>query len=529
MQDLWKTCLLHVLIVIFPLATVSRAAPSTLGREVSMSTRLADGEEFKLSLPELIAYGRKLFTAQWTVQEGAGRPLSKGTGASLVNPAAPLVFPRNFNRLSGPDANSCAGCHNAPFGIPGGSGDIITSAFVLGQRFDFIDFDSTVSSPMSQSHDETGRMVPLHSMANLRATTGMYGSGYLEMLARQMTADLHAIRDSTPLGKTRALVSKGVAFGSIKRIIDERWDIANITGLGAASIASFGYDPPSLLVMPFHQSGAAVSLRQFTNNALNHHHGLQSSERFGTDTDPDGDGFTNELSRAEVTALTLYQATMPVPGRVIPHRRMIEAEVLLGERKFEQVGCDRCHVLKLPLRGAQYSEPNPYNPLGNLQPDAVSALMFDLNSGELPQPRLQAEDGVTWVPAYTDLKLHDITSGPQDPNREALDMQHQPGMKGFFVGNRYFITRPLWGMANQPPYFHHGKFTTIREAIQAHAGEAQPVMDAYEALSPAEKSSLIEFLKTLQVLPPGTRTLVIDDTGQPRQWPPHWARHNPVR
>ena len=49
------------------------------------------------------------------VQEGQGRPLAKGvsTPTPLSDLSAPLVFPRNFNRFSGPDANSCTGCHNA--------------------------------------------------------------------------------------------------------------------------------------------------------------------------------------------------------------------------------------------------------------------------------------------------------------------------------------------------------------------------------------------------------------------------------
>jgi CxxC motif-containing protein (DUF1111 family) len=117
------------------------------------------------------------------------------------------------------------------------------------------------------------------------------------------------------------------------------------------------------------------------------------------------------------------------------------------------------------------------------------------------------------VPAYTDLKLHDITSGPDDPNRESLDMHQPAGSAAFFAGNSRFLTKKLWGAANEPPYFHHGKFTTMRQAIEAHAGEAQETTDAWLALS----------VKTLQVLPPGTQALVVDDKGHPRQWPPAWA------
>lgn len=64
-------------------------------------------------------------------------------------------------------------------------------------------------------------------------------------------------------------------------------------------------DPPNLIIRPFHQAGAVVSIREFTNDAYNHHHGIQSAERFGSDADPDGDGFTNELSRADVTAAAI--------------------------------------------------------------------------------------------------------------------------------------------------------------------------------------------------------------------------------
>src|SRR5207249_10607141 len=85
-----------------------------VGRVVSVPRHLQDGEEYQVSIPQLIRYGRKLFTAMWTSQEGGGRPLTKGTGAPLANQSAALVFPRNFNRISGPDTNSCSGCHNKP-------------------------------------------------------------------------------------------------------------------------------------------------------------------------------------------------------------------------------------------------------------------------------------------------------------------------------------------------------------------------------------------------------------------------------
>src|SRR5712664_1459073 len=110
---------------------------------------MRDGEEFRTPIPQLIEYGRKLFMANWTIQEGAGRPSSTGTGSPLSDSTQPLVFPRAFNRISGPDANSCAGCHNQPYA--GGGGDIVTNVFVLGQRFDFVAFDDSSRVPTKGS------------------------------------------------------------------------------------------------------------------------------------------------------------------------------------------------------------------------------------------------------------------------------------------------------------------------------------------------------------------------------------------
>ncbi|MCS6862129.1 MAG: hypothetical protein NZT92_17635, partial [Abditibacteriales bacterium] len=98
------------------------------------------------------------------------------------------------------------------------------------------------------------------------------------------------------------------------------------------------------------------------------------------------------------------------------------------------------------------------------------------------------------------------------------------GSAGFFAGNRKFITRKLWGVANEPPFFHHGRFTTLREAVLAHSGEALASRQAFQNLSPYEQDAIIEFLKTLQVLPPNTPHLIVDEDGEKKDWPPHRRR-----
>lgn len=493
-----------------------------LGQEVAIPRHLADGEEFEISLRALIDHGQALFDAVWTAQEGGGRPEVKGTGAPLSDPTSPLEFPRDFNRVSAPDSNACAGCHNVP--RSGGGGDIVANVFVLGQRFDFATFDFLDPVPTRGGVDESGNPVQLQGIANSRNTLGMFGSGFIEMLTRQMTTDLQAIRDGIPPGGNAELVTKGISCGVLSRDAGGNWDTSAVMGLPAPSLSTTGPDdPPSLVLRPFHQVSNVVSLRQFSNNAFPHHHGIQSTERVGEGTDPDGDGFIDEMTRADVTAVSVFQAQLAAPGRVIPRDPEIEQAVHDGEATFAAAGCTRCHVPALPLTddGWIFVEPNPFNPPGNLQPGDAPDFAFDLTDPRLDLPRLQPvrrRSNELWVPAFTDLQLHDITTGPDDPNREPLDQNQPAGSPGFFAGNGSFLTRKLWGIGNEPPFFHHGKFTTMRQSIEAHAGDAEPERQAWEALSDYERDAVIEFLKTLQVLPEGSRHRIVDDRFRPRTW-----------
>jgi len=495
-----------------------------IGREVAIPRHLTDDEEFRVPLAELIEHGRRLFNADWTGQDGGGRPLTKGTGRTLSDPSAPLVGGRGFNRISGPDANSCAGCHNKPFGISGGGGDFVTNVFVLGQRFDFVSFDSGDRVPTKGAVDERAQPVTLNNVANLRASTGMFGAGYIEMLAREITEDLQKIRDSMHRGESRILISKGINFGRLTRRADGLWDVSQVSGLPRLSVLTATPEiPPSLIIRPWHQAGNVVSLREFANNALNHHHGIQTTERFGVNTDPDGDGVVNEMTRADVTALAVYQAVLQAPGQVIPNDPEVEKAVVNGEKVFSRIGCATCHIPALPLsrRNWTYTEPNPFNPPTNLREGEARALRVDLNDPSLPPPRLRpAGPSVEWlmVPVFTDFKLHDITDPNDDYGVEPLDMNQGVWSPKFTAGNRRFLTKRLWGFANEPPFYHHGLFTTIRQAILAHSGEALDSRRAFQSLPEYDRDSLIEFLKSLQVLPPGTRELVIDEHCQKKKW-----------
>jgi hypothetical protein len=53
--------------------------------------------------------------------------------------------------------------------------------------------------------DEHLNPVNMQTVGNLRKTTGMFGARYIEMIAREMTAELHGERDRIHLGEGKAL------------------------------------------------------------------------------------------------------------------------------------------------------------------------------------------------------------------------------------------------------------------------------------------------------------------------------------
>src|SRR5262245_26294760 len=449
----------------------------------------ADIESGKIGFDDLLEIGEEIFAARWTMHEGQGRPASTGAGApTWRNPLHNIPF----TRTSGPDATSCADCHNQPF--VGGAGGFVANVFVLAQTLDPV--TDSVSAEFS----------------NERNTLGMNGSGAIEMLAREMTADLIRLRDAAKTWAMRSgqsqtvqLTTKGVSFGQLTANPNGTVDTSRVEGVD-----------PDLIIKPFHQKGVVNSLRVFTINAYNHHHGMQAVERFGagqkdnkgniiTTNDFDEDGIPDELTVGDITAATIFQAAMNIPGRVIPSDPLRLAAARRGESLFENIGCADCHRPTLLLQSALFSEPNPFNPPGNLRPqDVGSPIVFDLTQ-DIPSPRLERQgsgQGAV-VRAYTDLKRHVICDA-LDPffcNERVI----QSG-----VPTNQFITRKLWDVGNTAPYGHRGDLTTITEAIMHHAGEARPQRERFAALPKSQQNEIVEFLKQLQVLPNGAPREITD-------------------
>ena len=180
-------------------------------------------EDGKYTLEELIEHGETLFTASFNALDGAGRPTR--TGDERFRDRREGLD--SFNRISGPDANACSGCHNTP--LIGGGGDNVANVFVLGQRFEFVDFADQMEFDFRndledrlQYEQEDEDPLTLQNVGNERNTVGMFGAGFVELLAREMTRELlaheeAAIADAKKSGwpVRREISAKGIDFGAI--------------------------------------------------------------------------------------------------------------------------------------------------------------------------------------------------------------------------------------------------------------------------------------------------------------------------
>jgi hypothetical protein len=433
----------------------------------TFSAHQQQSDLLKMPFDQVFDIGQSLFVDDFNQCDGAGRP---GTnGAITERTPDPLEGPR-FTRVSAPEANSCAGCHAQP--QAGGAGDFVANVFVLAQNQIPVS-GMILDTDFSQTFLE-------------RNTLGMFGSGAIEELGREMTADLAALQKqalntaaSSGQDAPVTLLTKGVSFGRLTAHPDGSLDLSAVEGVD-----------PDLIVKPFSRKGVQRSVREFTVGAMNQHHGMQATERYGEGTDPDMDGITDEFSIGDITALTIFQTGLPVPiqtesaNPAIPRR---------GRQLFESVGCASCHMPSLPLNNTKFCDPDPMNPtIGAFKTfnDTAQSYCFDLRQTGL--------DGGE-VFAYTDLKRHSIcdTLKPHYCNEPSSTLQSSDS--GVPIPYDQFLTAKLWDVGNSAPYGHRGDLDTIYAAIVNHGGEATTVEAQYEALGDADQRAIVAFLKTLKM------------------------------
>lgn len=426
----------------------------------------------KQALLDLAQSGRTLFSARFTIADGAGRPLAT---QAIIPTKRRRPAEMAFVRTSGTDSSSCFSCHNLP--VLGGAADFTGNAFI-SEGFESTDFDSV--DPQ---------------FSNERGSPSLFGVGLIELLAREMTVDLakmrrHALAEARSGGKPviAHLVTKGVSYGSITANPDGTIDFGALEGID-----------PDLVVRPLSQKGVMTSLRQFAINALNLHLGMEASERFGTrwtgEHDFDGDGKPDEISEGDVSALVAFQATLPPPTVLAPADPTWKAAAARGSELFDTLKCSSCHMRALPLDSLKFTDPGPEDAAGTLRTaDVKTPAVYDLGLLDWARTLPRNDKGEVMVPLFGDLKRHKIAD-------QQVAMLGNELLAQRFVERDVFKTAELWGVGSTAPYGHRNDITTLDGVIRAHGGEGRAARDAYVNLSQDDRNAVIAFLKTLEIVP----------------------------
>lgn len=456
----------------------------------------------KILFDELFILGDELFEVEYSTLDGSGA-LRLPNGCDF--PERFSRIPPGCGRFTGPNGQSCVGCHNTP--LPTSAGGI--SSNVL----------------QDPARDGSGPF-------NVRNPTHLFGSGVLQVLAAEMTEDLQRIRGDAAQAAVAGgaavvlpLTSKDISFGTIAATRDAGGSVSFDTSQVA------GVDP-DLVIRPYGWKGNVTTLRDFCRDAARGELGMEGEELVIKDNqkdptvgpDPDGDLVETELSVGDITAITIYVAAQPVPtdisflvseGLEPPPTPEVSAAVVQGEQLFAGIGCASCHVPELRLDDPVFEEPTRRGGGSYLDGDldpAVTALDPDrpfrfhlVQEGE--SPRLEPHPaGGARVRLFGDLKRHDIGSALADPQRTPVsDARGEPLMFGgapVEVAVSVFLTAELWGVGNTGPWLHDGRAASLEEAVRLHGGEAQTARDNFVALSDGERAAVIEFLESLVLAAP---------------------------
>ncbi len=190
-----------------------------------------------------------------------------------------------------------------------------------------------------------------------------------------------------------------------------------------------------------------ATLDDFTADAFQGDMGLTTPMRPAELANPDG--LTDDLrpgvdlAQDHIDRIAFYLRRIAIPRRVGLTER--------GAALFAQTQCAACHVPALRTRA------------------------------DYPISQLAGID----APIYSDLLLHDMGAALAD------------GLTDGSATSPAWRTAPLIGLRFAASYLHDGRAATVTDAVLAHGGEAAASRTAFEALSPDDQRSLIDFVSAL--------------------------------
>jgi CxxC motif-containing protein (DUF1111 family) len=171
--------------------------------------------------------------------------------------------------------------------------------------------------------------------------------------------------------------------------------------------------------------------------------------------DPEDAAGPGAPNGVDVTAFTNFMRATRAPGR-----GAITSQVQTGDTLFNQIGCNICHTRQFTTA-----------PAGTV-----------INQGAFTVP---AALGNKIIHPFSDFALHDVGTG---------DGIVQNGGQGT---KNQLRTAPLWGVRARIRLMHDGSALTVNDAILAHFGQANPIINNYINLSTTNKQALIAFVLSL--------------------------------
>jgi len=432
-----------------------------------------------LSLKQIRKAGLFVFTTPFNKEDGHGDgphdPSVADNRSAYKGNRPTLQGNGSFLRVNGLDSQACLECHTivsnrtipATLGI-GGVGGINSSPMAQPDLINVADTD------FDGVAEFTGRLIN---------PPFLFGSGGVELLAKEMTHDLQRLKQQAlhHPGNEVSLKTKGVNFGSITANEDGVLDTACVEGID-----------DDLIVKPFGRKGSFPTVRAFDVDALVFHLGMQAAEAFGgAYNDADKDGVVNEISVGDLSALSVFLTTLERP---VEHEQAANAE---GLALFDNIGCTHCHRRSLQTKSEKLGYKrtgSAYKPFGDI--------FYTVDLSEKPAGFKKKGEGLE-VNLFSDLKRHDMG----EKLAETLTLVDEKA-------NRHFITPRLWGIADTSPYLHDGRAFTLVEAIRAHdnpGSEAAHVAQNFAALTDEDKNKILTFLMSLRTPKNPAQDLINED------------------
>jgi CxxC motif-containing protein (DUF1111 family) len=254
----------------------------------------------------------------------------------------------------------------------------------------------------------------------------------------------------------RKLVGLGLLESIPEETILEHADMLDCDGNGISGRPMYVADPlnGALRIGRFGWKAEKVRILHQVSEAAFLDLGVTSSVFPDTDATP-------ELSNAELLKMATYMSLVGV----YPQRNAEDPQVVAGGQLFKTVGCNNCHITDAVT--------GPNHPFAELRNQAFKP--------------------------YTDLLLHDM--GPDLADNSNIGAPTDDSSPPAATEWR---TSPLSSVgfldtigANSASLLHDGRAKSVLEAVLWHGGEATNVVEAFKALSTADREALLAFVNSI--------------------------------